>query len=421
MQHYRSELNSFQSNGIEEPQTLSTLRSKAFSRFTELGFPTKKWEDWQFTDFSPFKKSHFRLPTLEDLQLALEYNIVPLNDYYSIIILNGHFQENLSNVPSGVTIRTLLDVFMKNEMHDFPKTEENPFKALNTSLMNCGLAIDVADDMQIDTPIYYQFITSGFEDQIMNHPRLLIRLGKNSSANFIEHYHSKNTTNYWNNCVTISELSENSILNHTRIQEDTCYHVSNLDYHLHKDAVLNSTIYNQGAELNRGDIRVSFHGKNATANINGLSLLKYNQHMDTRIIIDHMQPHCNSHQLFKYILDDKATGVFNGRVIVREDSQRTNSSQSNKNLLLSKNARMQSNPQLEILANDVRCTHGSSTGQLSEEALYYLRSRGIETTVAQKLMVEGFASEILEKIDDNITAEYLNNKVYTWLGNLGNG
>jgi len=116
MQHYRSELNSLQSNGIEEPQTLSTLRSKAFSRFTELGFPTKKWEDWQFTDFSPFKKSHFRLPTLEDLQLALEYNILPLNDYYSIIILNGHFQENLSNVPDGVTIRTLLDVFMDDEL-----------------------------------------------------------------------------------------------------------------------------------------------------------------------------------------------------------------------------------------------------------------------------------------------------------------
>jgi Fe-S cluster assembly protein SufD len=421
MQHFRSELKSLQTNGIEEPNSFSTLRRKAFSRFTELGFPTKKWEDWQFTDFSPFEKSHFRLTTAKDLTPALENPIEPLNGYYSIVILNGHFQEDQSYIPVGVTIRTLLDVFMKNDMDDFSNSEENPFKALNISLMNCGLSIDIADGVQISKPIHFQFITTGIVDQIMNHPRLLIRLGENSSANFIEHYHCVNTTNYWNNCVTISELGKNSVFNHTRIQEDTGYHVSNIEYHLHKDSVVNSTIYNQGAELNRGDIRVSFNGKNATANINGLSLLKRNQHMDTRIIIDHMQPHCNSHQFFKYILDDKASGVFNGRVIVRKDSQKTNSSQSNKNLLLSQNARMQSNPQLEILADDVRCTHGSSTGQLSEDALYYLRTRGIETTDAQRLMVEGFSSEILAKIKDDSTADYLTNKVNSWLESLENG
>ena len=421
MQHYRSELESLQANGSAEPKELSALRSKAFSRFTELGFPTKKWEDWQFTDFSLFHKSHFRMTTAEDLQPALDYPVEPLKDCYSIIILNGHFQQDRSNVPDGVTIRTLLDVFMDDELTDYLNTEENPFVALNTSLMNSGLAIDIADQVQLSRPIHYQFITTGLKDNIMNHPRLLIRMGKNSSAEFIEHYKGDTSSLYWNNCVTISELSENSILNHNRIQEDTGYHVGNMEYHLQKDAILNSTIFNQGTELYRGDIRINFYGRNATAKLNGLSLMKDNQHMDTRVIVDHKQPHCNSSQFFKYILDDKASGVFNGRIVVRENSHKTDSKQSNKNLLLSKNASMHSNPQLEIYTDDVRCTHGSSTGQLSEDALYYLRSRGIETAFAQRLMVEGFAAEILTNIKDEGTAAYLNKKLTSWLESLENG
>lgn len=421
MQHYRTELESLQTKWSNEPEKLSALRKHAFSRFTELGFPTKKWEDWQFTDFSPFKKFQFRLSTAEDLQPASHYTPEPLKDCYSIIILNGHFQPDRSNIPEGVTIHTLLDVFMNSEITDLPNTQENPFLALNTSLMNSGLAIYVADDIQIDKPIHYQFITTGLEDQIMNHPRLLIRTGRNSSVEITEHYKGHNTELYWNNCVTISELKENSSLNHNRIQEDTGYHVGNLEYHLHKNAFLNATIFNQGTELYRGDIRIDYYGRNATANLNGLSLIEDNQHMDTRVLVDHKQAHCNSSQFFKYILDDSASGVFNGRVIVRKDSQKTDSSQSNKNLLLNKKASMHSNPQLEIHADDVRCTHGSSTGQLNEEALYYIRSRGIESAVAQRLLVEGFASEVLAKINDANTASYLNKKLTLWLEDLHYG
>ena len=287
--------------------------------------------------------------------------------------------------------------------------------------MNCGLVVDVSDGIQIDKPIHYQFISTGIEDNIMNHPRLLIRLGENSSTEIIEHYKGESTSLYWNNCVTICELGKNGELHHTRIQEDTGYHTGNIEYHLQNDARLNTLFFNSGTELYRGDVNISFNGQNASAELNGLSLLKNNQHMDMRVIVDHAYPHCTSNQLFKYILDDKSTGVFNGRVIVQKDSQKTDSSQSNKNLLLSKSSSINSNPQLEIYADDVRCSHGSTTGQLDEEVLYYLRSRGIDIVMAQQLMVEGFAGELLVNIKNEKTITYLSNKLTSWLKSLENG
>lgn len=421
MQHYRTELETLQANWSHEPESLSILRKSAFSRFTELGFPTKKWEDWQFTDFSPFYKSHFRMTTEEDLRPALDHKIKVLDNCYSIIILNGHFQSDLSNFPKGVRILTLLDVFMKYDLSELVDAGENPFVALNTSLMNSGLAVEIADGLELDKPIHYQFITTGLDDQVMSHPRLIIKMGENSSAHFIEHYKGDQNTFYWNNCVTEVGLNENSSFEHYRIQEDNGYHIDNIQYSLQRDARLNSVVFNSGTPLYRGDIHIQYHGENGNVKLSGLSLLNEKQHMDTRIIVDHTQPHCNSCQLFKYILDDTASGVFNGRVIVREDSQKTDSSQLNKNLLMSDKATMNSNPQLEIHADDVRCTHGSTTGQLSEDALYYIRSRGIETTIAQKLMVKGFAGEILANIKDQSTAVYLNKKLTSWLESSENG
>lgn len=421
MNHFKSELDSMQKNWSEEPRELSELRQKAFNRFSECGFPTKKWEDWQFTDFSPFDKTKFRISSADDVKDIDKSYTQSFADSFSIIILNGYYQPQLSRVPDGVKIRTLLDIFIINEKADLSYTEENPFIALNTSLMNCGLVVDVADDIQIDKPIHYQFISTAVEDNIMNHPRLLIRLGENSSTEFIEHYTGENTSLYWNNCVTVCELRKNSELHHTRIQEDTGYHTSNLEYHLQNDARLNTLFFNSGTELYRGDVNISINGQNAAAELNGLSLLKNNQHMDMRVIVDHAYPHCKSNQFFKYILDDKSTGVFNGRVIVQKDSQKTNSSQSNKNLLMSKNASMHSNPQLEIYADDVSCSHGSTTGELNEDIIYYLRSRGIDNESAQKLMVEGFAGELLVNSKNEKISAYLRNKLTSWLKSIKNG
>jgi len=413
MDHFKTELDSLLSRWSDESDALVQMRNHAFDRFAELGFPTKKWEDWQFTDFSLFKKVPFRMTEARDLVTIGGLENKLLKDCYSIIIINGHYQPDLTQLPEGVQVRTLLDVFLKNELPQL--SNGNPFVDLNTSFMNSGLAMDIDDNVQLDQPIHYLFITTGIDDSIMNHPRLIINVGKNSSAIVIEHYLSENTHLYWNNCVSISNQKPNSKLDHIRIQEDTGYHTDNMICILQRDAQLRSTLFNHQTQLYRGYIHVEFHGENGHANLNGLSLLHDSNHMDTRVIIDHEFPHCNSDQFFKYILNDTSSGVFNGRIIVREDSQKTDSNQSNKNLLLSENATMHSNPQLEIYADDVRCTHGSTTGQLSEDVLYYLRTRGIEQRAAQKLIVKGFAREVFSNVKHEPTADYLNEQLNEWL------
>ncbi len=420
MQHFRLELETLQSKWSDEPNTLSLLRQKAFSRFIELGFPTKKWEDWQFTDFSPFDKTEFRMASAEDLNSAKDYHIQSIGNFYSIVILNGHYQPQLSHVPEGVTIQTLPDLLLIDELIDFSPSEENPFVALNTSLMNSGLAIGIADGIKLTKPIHYQFLTTNLTDMVMNHPRLLIQMGDNASVSIIEQYNSDSSKLYWNNCVTIVKIGLNSSLNHYRILEDTGYYTGSMEYHLQKDAALNATYFSKSSKLFRSNVRIHFQGQNAVAELNGLSLSKDNQHVDMQVIVDHQHPHCTSNQYFKYILDDYAGGVFNGRVIVRKNSQKTDSSQTNKNLLLSKTASMHSNPQLEIYADDVRCSHGSSTGQLDEDALYYLRTRGIDISAAHQLMVEGFGGEVLSKIKDESTSAYLHKQLTTWLEELNN-
>ncbi len=415
MDHYKIELNSLFSRWDHESDDLVGMRHSAFDRFSELGFPTKKWEDWQFTDFSKFNKIPFRMTTAGDLVEVDGLESRMLKDCYSIIIINGHYQSDLTKLPKGVQVRTLLDVFLKNKMHSL--SNGNPFLELNTSLMNSGLAIEIDENVQLDQPIHYLFITTGLNDTIMNHPRLIINAGKNSSAQVIEHYLGENKANYWNNCVTITDQNPNAQLDLIRVQEDSGFHTDNLICLLECDAELRTTQFNNGTQLYRGDFRVEFKGENGNAVLKGLSLLNDANHVDTRVIIDHEHPHCNSDQFFKYILNDASSGVFNGRVIVREDSQKTDSKQSNKNLLLSKKATMHSNPQLEIYADDVRCAHGSTTGQLSEDVLYYLQTRGIEQLAAQKLMVKGFAREVFSNISHEPTVNYLNERLNDWLAN----
>ncbi len=415
MDHFQSALNALQASGAHEPKTLNTLRQNAFNRFTELGLPNKKWEDWQFTDFSIFNKEKFRMPTADDLVFIERANIGLLSDCYTVCIINGHYQPELTELPTGVQVSTLSDVFLSNEIRSM--VVENPFIALNTALMNSGLVIAVPNNIVLDKPIHYKFITSGLNEPIMNHPRLIINVGKNSAVTFIEHYQGVNTGAYWNNCVTVADLNENAGFNHVRIQEDTGYHIDNVQYTLQKNARLHSTAFNVKTQLYRSDIQTRFYGENGNAELVGLGLLNNDQHMDNHVIVDHEKPHCTSRQFFKYVLDGTASGVFNGRVIVHPNSQKTDSSQTNKNLLMSAKATMHSNPQLEIYADDVRCRHGSTTGQLSEDVLYYMRSRGIDHSAAQKLMVEGFAKEVLINVPHEITANYLYDQLNGWLVN----
>jgi len=225
-----------------------------------------------------------------------------LKEVYSIVILNGQFLPEQSKIPKGVFIQTLLDIFLKNAQIE---DNRNPFYALNTSLMNSGLSVHVPDGLHVDKPIHLLSLTTGLHSPTMNHPRLVIKIGNNSSATILEQYTGRRNTQYWNNCVTIIDVGKSGIFHHYRLQEDTGYHTETLDYHIEKDASLNAVQFNKDTELYRGDLYLHYGGQNASAQFNGLSLLNMNQHMDTRVIVNHNQPNCQSHQFFKYILDDK--------------------------------------------------------------------------------------------------------------------
>ena len=407
----------------DEDSSLRDLRLKAFNKFKELGLPNKKWEEWQFTDFSSINKLNFRLSKDSDLPTLPKTIPGRISNSYIIFIVNGHYQPQLSEIPSSVSIATGLEHFRSNPELYSINNSSNPFLSLNTSMMNSGLPIYIKDNAIIEKPIQVVYLTTNISDELMNHPRFSFNLGENSESTIIEQYIGSTSNSYFINAVTQVNIEKNAKLNHVRIQEDDqmSHHTACTYYTLNKSSILNSTSISSGSQLYRHNIKLSLNDESADATLNGLSLTKDSQHHDQHVIVDHNSDACHSNQLFKYILSDKSSGVFNGRVIVRESTKQTDANQSNKNLLLSPHSLMNANPQLEIYAEDVKCSHGSTTGQIDSEALFYLRSRGISKEKAIELIVGGFAEDILENIKNDDLKTFLSKNIFSWLkGTLKN-
>lgn len=419
MTEFKSEFKALTNRWTDEPADLQFLRNQAFGRFNELGVPTRAWEEWQYSDFSKIESSGFRLTTADDLPSVSENSLAQISDTYKIVILNGHYQEPLSDLPQEITVQSLLNVFQSEPtaIQNGTASESNPFLVLNTAFMNSGLAIGIPDETVIDRPIHLLYFTTDIAEPIMNHPRFLIRLGNQAEVTIIEHYLGKTEIRYFQNVVTKISVGENSHLNHIRIQEEgpAASHISATHYTLEASAQVRGMHFASGSKLYRQNISVGLNGEGAEANLNGLCLSDETQHLDHYVLVDHNQPHCGSRQLFKYILADKSSGAFNGRIIVRPDSQKTDANQTNKNLLLSKSALMNSNPQLEIYADDVKCAHGSTSGQVDSEAIFYMQSRGIKKDKARLLLINGFATEVIQKVRDDATQDYLDNRLHEWL------
>ena len=401
----------------DEDSTLRQLRIKAFNQFKDLGLPSKKWEDWQFTDFSSLKKTDYRLPLADNLP-ALP-SIIPgrIPNTHLILMINGHYQPQLSDLPKGVTISTGFDHFKSNPDFYAINGDLNPFFALNTSMMNSGIPIIIDANNIIEKPIQVISVMTNFSDPLMNHPRFIFQVKKNAEATIVEHYSGSSNTSYFINPVTQVTLETNAVLNHIRIQEESSMasHTASTHYTIGHEGRLNSVSVSSGSKLFRHDVKLAFKSKGGYASLNGLSLTEKDQHHDQHVLLDHASDVCQSHQLFKYILSDKSSGVFNGKVIVREDTKQTDANQSNKNLLLSPTALMNSNPQLEIYAEDVKCAHGSTTGQIDPEALFYLRTRGIGIHKAMELIIGGFSKDIIDKINNEDVKSYIDKKVTDWL------
>ncbi|MDP6456670.1 MAG: Fe-S cluster assembly protein SufD [Candidatus Marinimicrobia bacterium] len=405
-----------------EPQSLKDLRNQAFGQFHEIGFPARNWEEWRFTGTAAVEKAKFRLTGSQDLPASVESCIDALA-VPTLLFVNGHYQPQLSEVPEGIEVRTLLDAYLEepsNVCNGFA-AGPSPFAFLNTAFMNTGLFIRISSNMPENTYLRISFLITNPAEPIMNHPRLVIEADNDSRCTIVEHYRGEGETAYWNNAVTVFRLGRNSNICHIRIQDEsrTAAHLASTHYQLESGATVNSQHMASGSSLHRNDVQVNLSGPDACAILRGLCLAREDQHLDYHINVDHQVEQVSSLVLFKYILADRAEGVFNGRAMVRSGAQQIDADQKNKNLLLSDNATMNSNPQLEIYADDVKCTHGSSTGQLDVDALFYLRSRGIDPATAQTLMTSGFANEVLDKIEPPAVREHCQTTLSNWLRDTG--
>jgi Fe-S cluster assembly protein SufD len=396
------------SNGASRaPDWLKDLREGGIAHFHDLGFPNMKQEAWRFTSVAPIAEGAFelakppaRLPTLDDIRpfLLLEAG-------YRLVFVDGFFQRSLStplfdDVQSLAHVVTHRQDLVRQHLGKYVATQDRPFSALNTAFVSDGAFVHVPAKATVAEPIQLLFLATG-DKQIVTHPRNLVVIAREARASIVETYASLSAGPYWTNSVTEVVVGEAARVDYHRVQREGArgYHVAATQTHQGRDSTVNLHTVAFGAALARHDIGAVLAGPGGTLILNGLYLLAGTQHADHHTTIDHAADHCESHEYFNGVLDGKSRGVFTGRIIVRPGAQKTDSKQTNNNLLLSTDAHADSQPQLEIYADDVKCTHGSTVGPLDPRALFYLRSRGLGEREARRLLTYGFAAEILGRME----------------------
>jgi len=401
----------FAANGASgAPAWLKALRDGAIARFGALGFPATKQEAWRFTSVAPITETAFELahPASRAPHLA-EIEPFLLGAGPRLVFVNGFLARSLSTpVSDGVRVdglaQALVDTpdLVRQHLTKYAAFTDRPFAALNTAFVHDGAFVHVPARTIFEQPIQLLFLTvpTGTAP-LVSHPRNLIVVEREARASVVETYVALNERVYWTNAVTEIVAGDGARVDCYRIQResDRAYHVAVTDVHQGRDSTANVHAVSFGGALARHDLRGTLAGPGGHLILNGLYALTGDQHADHHTAIDHAAPHCESHEYFNGVLDDRSRGVFNGRIIVRPGAQKTDSKQTNNNLLLSRDAHADSQPQLEIYADDVKCTHGSTVGPLDPKALFYLESRGIGADEARRLMTYGFAAEILNRMD----------------------
>ena len=390
------------------PAWLKDLREGGIARFGDLGFPNMKQEAWRFTSVAPIAEGAFelakppaRVPTLDDIRPFLLLEAGP-----RLVFVDGFFQRSLStpffdDVQSLAHVVTHRQDLIRQHLGQYAATQDRPFSALNTAFVSDGAFVHVPAKATIAEPIQLLFLSTGGKP-VVTHPRNLVVLEREARASIVETYASLSEAKapYWTNTVTEIVVGDSARVDYHRVQRESprAYHVATTQTHQGRDSTVNLHTVAFGGALARHDIGAVMAGPGGTLILNGLYLLAGEQHADHHTTIDHAADHCESHEYFNGVLDGKSRGVFTGRIIVRPGAQKTDSKQTNNNLLLSGQAHADSQPQLEIYADDVKCTHGSTVGPLDPRALFYLRSRGIGEREARRLLTYGFATEILGRM-----------------------
>ncbi|HGY56392.1 MAG TPA: Fe-S cluster assembly protein SufD [Caldithrix abyssi] len=398
---------------------LAAIRDEAFARFSALGFPKPKDEEWRFTDISPLLDIPFTQASDVDesgiLAQSLDSFWIPDVDGPKIVVANGVLSKGLSqrlnNLPFKISSvydakqAKVIAEFVKNS----PAADSNGFTALNTSLMRDALFLDVPANTNVREPVQILFLSSGSEKPQAIFPRLIVRIGRNSRMTLIESYASRHESIYFVNGVSDIHIEENASLHHVRLQADSAsaFHIGHSFVEQKQDSRYQSCSISIGSRISRHHISAILDGSGAETRLDGLYLGKGEQLLDNHTLIDHKAAHCQSHELYRGVLADKARGVFSGKILVERNAQKTDAIQNNNGLLLSEEARIDSKPQLEIYADDVRCTHGATVGQLDDEALFYLKSRGIGHNTAKGILIYAFAEEALKNIESKPIRTYV--------------
>ena len=409
------------------PAWLLPLRKAGIARFAELGFPTLQHEDWRFTNVAPIIRLPFK-PAFEaapDATAAAALKDFPFARLPGsrLVFVNGHYAASLSRVaklPAGVKLSNVAAVLVAEpallEKHFArpAQTGDNAFTALNQAFFLDGGFIHVPAGMVVEEPVQFIYVATASQSGATIQSRNVIVADANSQLTVIESYVAAGGSGYFTNAVTELVAGDNAVVELLKFQDEApdAFHMAAIHGKFGRASNVRVHSFALGAKLSRNSIRTHLAGEGLECILNGLYLTRGEQLADHHMVVEHAQPHCASHEYFNGILDDKSRGVFHGRILVQQIAQKTDAKQTNKNLLLSDDATADTKPQLEIYADDVKCTHGATIGQLNEESIFYLRTRGIGPETARRMLIHAFAGEIIERIAHEAAREELDKLVW---------
>ena len=402
--------------------SISGLRKAAFGKFSDLDFPTTKDEEWKYTSIAPLLEHNF-IPSLQKKSLTKEQvkNFLFEDlDSNVVIVVNGFYSDELTtltNIQKEVEVSSIAKAIssdsplVKEHLGKYADFTTHIFTSLSTAFTKDGVLVHIPEGKIVEQPIHILFITDSGNEKLLIQPRNLFVAEKNSQTTIIEHFVNIDSGIYFTNTVTEIVVGENAIVDHIKLQEESkeAFHIGRMEVDQERSSNFASHFVSLGSSITRNEFNSKFNDEGGECKLNGLFLTEGNQLFDVHTLIDHAKPHCNSHEHYKGILDDVSRGVFNGKVIVRQDAQKTNAFQENNNIILSKEALINTKPQLEIFADDVKCSHGATIGQLDKDAMFYLKSRGIGEETARTILIHAFASDVIKSVKVEAVKNYIEN------------
>ncbi|MEW6296607.1 MAG: Fe-S cluster assembly protein SufD [Thermodesulfobacteriota bacterium] len=399
-------------NVAREPAWLRDLRASSIARFADLGFPTTRLEEWKYTNLAPLAKIPFTPATwVPDGRAVDSLGPITLADVAGaqLVFVNGRYAPSLSRLcplPGGVRVESLATALqtcphlIEPHLARYANSHEHPFVALNTAFLGDGAFVFVPAGAVLTQPLHLLFLTAPAGEPTVAHPRTLIVAGAGSQATVVESYVGLGDGVYFTNAVTEVLAGEHAVIEYTRVQLENAdaFHIGTVQARQERASTVVSHTVTLGGALTRTDVNAALAGEGSECGLNGLYAVAGRQHVDNATRIDHVRPHCTSRELYKGVLAGQSRGAFSGKIVVHKTAPKTDARQTNKNLLLSDDALIDSRPQLEIFNNDVQCAHGSTIGEIDEDALFYLRARGLDREAARWLLTYAFVSEVLSRI-----------------------